>query len=100
MARPRPRPQPTRRSRFAPLWIALALGGVLLLFLAIRSAGSEADPAAPATPGAAIEIPHIHGIGFSGDGQTVDALSLGTDETGAVVARFTAHRNVKRRSER
>ncbi len=71
MARPRKRPQPTRRSTFAPLWIALALGGVILLFLVIRSAGSSPEVAAPAASSAAIEIPHLHGIGFSGDGQTV-----------------------------
>ncbi len=34
----------------------------------------------------------------SGEGQTVDAVSIGTDETGAVVARFTFRWAVKRRS--
>lgn len=34
----------------------------------------------------------------TGDGQTVDATSVGTDEQGAVVARFTFQWSVRRRS--
>ncbi|MBA3469508.1 MAG: hypothetical protein H0T53_07660 [Herpetosiphonaceae bacterium] len=70
MSRSRKPPPRQRLALFAPLLAVLILG-VGILFFMNRSPESTPEVATPAANSAAIEIPHIHGIGFSGDGQTV-----------------------------
>ena len=67
-----PRKSPRRKSGLPIIAIALIPVLIGVLFIWFRSAS---DPQKPAVGGAAIEFPHIHGIGFSSDGRTVSVAA-------------------------
>ena len=69
MARSRKSRQRRGAAPVPPLWLGLTLGGVVLLIVVIvRISGRPVSEVANTTS-TTIEFPHIHGLGFSNDGQ-------------------------------
>lgn len=70
MARSRKARQRRSAALVSPWWIGVILSGVIILFIVVLlRVQSRPSPESAATTGTVIEFPHIHGLGFSNDGQ-------------------------------